>query len=236
MMKNKAIEFVLFDLDDTLTEPSSIMMVDVLFECLVCMSHLRNFEDLRRTAEKMWLFNHSSAILSGLLNGIIDADDIEEFWVLVSLKYKAVVSEKTLFLREGAVELIKLLDLRKIHYGIISNTHAKIGQNTLSIIRNKYNIDLGKNSLFLDQGEFRKPNKEAYTLYCERVGIRTNPGNTVYVGNTVGDIQFALNSNLTPFFIEISDEQYLPLPAIQKDILRQAKWIKSLNEVSDHFY
>lgn len=232
MSKRSKIEAVLFDLDDTLAIVSDDFMVDILHQCLRNFANENfNHEALAVIARKVRAYNHSSALLREILKQYIDIVNIEPFWDEVTSLYGANVNHTHVSLLSGASRLIDLLQKSNMQYGIISNTHRYAGTKTLSIIKAAYEIDFFDRTLFLDQRNCRKPSTKAYHLYVDRYSHTTLNERTAYIGNTVGDVQFAINNRLQPFFIAIPHETYSALPKDQRRILDKAVWIKSLDEI-----
>ncbi len=235
MMKTRKIRSVLFDLDDTLSIVNDTFMVDLLLSSLSSFSDgIVSDEELTAVAKKLRSYNHSSVFLTDVLKQYIKSGEVELFWDKVTILYEKNIHQAVLSLYPGAIDLITLLQKSGYPYGIISNTQSQTGRKTLSVIKDKYGVDLFDKSLFLDQGKFRKPSVEAYELYREQYSHPTTNDATAYVGNTVGDVQFALNNNLLPFFISIPDDTYSSLTESQRRVLDQAIWIDDLGEIVQH--
>lgn len=235
MTRSRVIRSVLFDLDDTLSTIDDQFMVDILHQCLCeFSSEDTNSAELKATAQKLRDYNHSSAFLSEVLSSHIDTASIEPFWDRVTELYGNNVYHGVLALTAGASQLIDFMLSNSMSYGLISNTHTSVGMKTLAVINANYKLDLSERILFLDQGNFRKPHKKAYELYVSHYNHTTPSCETAYVGNTVGDIQFALNSGMHPFFIAVPRETYLTLPKSQQEVLDQAVWISDLGEIIEY--
>lgn len=180
MTLNRVIDAVFFDLDGTLMDTAPDLAT-------ACNRLLGEYQLPEVPLEKFreWVHGGAAMMICESFQMSIDHPD---FLTIKSafLNYyqQQIVCQTQLF--DGIDELLRLLDHKKIPWGVVTNKPQKLTQPLMA----HFGLTLRSCATVCgDTLSVAKPHPAPLLYACELTGV--SPLNSVYVGDTAGDIQAA---------------------------------------------